>query len=127
MKAEQCRSETKRGTRCSALAVPGDDRCAWHTELPEWVAKRSQWSAEGGKKRSNAERAKKALPAEPLSIAELHAFLGVVFRRVVTGQTEPGVATAAATVARTMAELQKASDYESRLTDLERRLTGRAS
>ncbi len=62
-----------------------------------------------------------------MTTGELHIHLGVVFRKVINGTLEPGVATAAASVARTMAELAKASDYESRLLDLERRLTGRVS
>jgi len=80
---------------------------------------RAEWSAKGGKHRSNQSRAKKQLPAEPLSAAELHSWLGVVFRRLLTGQTEPGVATA-------MAELAKASDLEERMAEIERRL-GKAS
>jgi len=94
---------------------------------PDRVVELAEWRRQGGKAKSNAARAKKALPAEPLSVAELHSYLGVVFRRVITGHTEPGVATAAATVARTMAELAKASDLEDRLSRLERRLTGRSA
>jgi hypothetical protein len=97
----------------------------WHSPAKE--GERQEWRRRGGVNRSNKARAKKELPAEPLSVAELHAYLGVVFRRVITGATEPGVATAAATVARTMAELAKTGDLEERLESLERRLGSRAS
>jgi len=126
VKAETCEATTRTGSRCAAQAVDGR-HCPWHATSPEWVAKRSQWSAEGGRKRSNAERARKLLPDESLSVAQLHSYLGVVFRDVIAGKTEPGVATAAATVARTMAELAKASDLESRLRHLEWRLAGRSA
>jgi len=124
---EHCQSETKRGTRCTATPVPGDDRCAWHSERPEWVEKRRKWSAEGGRKRSNAERAKKALPTEPMTTAEAHAWVTVAFKRTLTGAMEPGVLNALANAAKTMTELAKSSDLEDRLSDLERRLTGRSA
>jgi hypothetical protein len=125
MKADRCHATAKTGTRCSALVVPGDNRCAWHTELPEWVEKRRSWSAEGGKKRSNAERAKKALPTEPMTTTEAHAWVTVAFKRTLTGAMEPGVLNALANAAKVMTELAKSSDLEGRVIDLERRLTGR--
>jgi len=125
MKQRQCNGTNKLGERCKSWAMPDSEWCVNHD--PDRVVELAEWRRQGGKAKSNAARAKKALPAEPLTVAELHSFLGVVFRRLLTGETEPGIATAMATVARTMAELQKASDYESRLADLERRLTGRAA
>ncbi|MEA2511086.1 MAG: hypothetical protein QOJ59_573 [Thermomicrobiales bacterium] len=124
---DRCLAETKRGTRCTATPVPGDSRCAWHTDLPEWVAKRQQWSADGGRKRSNRERAKKQLPTEPMTNAEAHAWVTVAFKRTLTGQMEPGVLNALANAAKTMSELAKASDLEERMTEIERRLGGKAS
>ncbi len=120
----KCQATNQQGQPCSAAHFR-DGWCRWHH--PDLVEERKVWSAKGGANKSNKARAKKALPAEPLSTAELHSWLGVVFRRLLTGQAEPGVATAAATVAKAMTELARASDYEERLTDLERRLTGRAS
>ena len=62
-----------------------------------------------------------------MTTAELHAWMGVIFRRVVAGKTEPNVGTAAATIAKTMAELAKASDLETRMAEIERKLGGRVS
>jgi len=104
--------------------MPDSERCIAHGDR---VTDLAEWRKQGGKGKSNRARAAKNLPNEPMTTGELHIYLGVVFRKVINGTLEPGVATAAATVARTMAELAKASDYESRLLDLERRLTGRAS
>ena len=69
--------------------------------------------------RANSASAKKALPADPMTTEELHAWLGVVFKGVIAGKIEPGVATASATVARTMAELLRATELEERITNLE--------
>ena len=123
---DHCQAETKRGTRCTATAVPGDDRCAWHSERPEWVAKRRNWSAEGGRKRSNAERAKRNLPTEPMTTAEAHAWVTVAFKQTLNGQMEPGVLNALSNAAKTMAELARTSDVEERMIEIERRL-GKAS
>jgi len=120
----KCQAVNQQGQPCSA-AHWRDGWCRWHS--PDLVEERKAWSAKGGKHRSNQSRAKKQLPAEPLSAAELHSWLGLVFRRLLTGQTEPGVATAMATVARTMAELSKATDLEERMAAIEHRLTRNAS
>ncbi len=125
MKQRQCSGQTKAGERCKSWAMPDSEWCINHD--PNRVTDLAEWRKKGGKQRSNQSRAKKQLPAEPLSIAELHSYLGVVFRRVVTGQTEPAVGTAAATIARTMAELSRAADFEERMTAIEQRLTGRSA
>jgi len=125
MEVARCQGTTAGGKPCAAKALPGDRYCPWHS--PAWADRRREWSSQGGTNRSHKQRAKRALPAEPLTTAELHSWLGLVFRRVITGKTEPAIATAAATVARTMAELVKASDFEARMAELERRLAGRAS
>ena len=117
---DRCQAETRSGQRCSALAVDGV-HCPWHSVAPEWVEKLHQWSAKGGERRSNASRAKRHLPAEPMTAAELHAYLGVVFKGVVGGKLEPAIATAAANVARTIRDVGAWADVEARLAEVERR------
>jgi hypothetical protein len=124
--ADRCQSLAANGKPCAAKVVDGT-RCAWHSTAPEWIEKRRQWSARGGTNRSNAARAKKQLPAEPMTTAELHAWMGLIFKRVIAGKTEPSVGTAAATIAKAMVELAKSSDLEGRMAEIERRLGSRAS
>jgi hypothetical protein len=124
--ADRCQSLAANGKPCAAKVVDGT-HCAWHSTAPEWVEKRRQWSAKGGANRSNDARAKKQLPAEPMTTAELHAWMGLIFKRVIAGKTEPNVGTAAATIAKTMAELSKASEMEERMAAIERRLGSKVS
>jgi hypothetical protein len=116
---ERCQATTRSGKRCGATVV-AEGMCAWHA--PSWDAKRRAWSAEGGRKRSNAARARKELPAEPLTTAELHSWLGVAFKSVLAGKMEPGVGTAAASIARTMAELAKIANFEDELAAMRREI-----
>jgi hypothetical protein len=115
--AEQCQANARSGQPCGAKPRPGRPFCLWHD--PEAEELRRDISRKGGYASSNRARARKALPAEPLTNVELHAWLGVVFRGVIGGKIEPGVATASATVARTMAELSRVVDLEQRLVSLE--------
>ncbi len=83
----------------------------------------------GGERRGqplNKQRAKKALPAEPLTAEEVHSYLGVVFRSVIGGKIEPGIATAAASVARAMIDVAKVAAFEGQLTELRRDLAALA-
>ena len=50
---------------------------------------------------------------------QLHSYLGIVFTWVIVGKIEPGVANAAAGVARVMAELSRATELEQRIIALE--------
>ena len=123
---DRCRGTTKEGNPCGAKPRPGSDLCPWHD--PALAARRSAWSAKGGQQRSNRARANKELPAEPMTLAELHSWLGIAFKRVIAGTMDPPIATAAANVARTMADLAKAAEVEARLAEVERVLgTGKAS
>ena len=51
---------------------------------------------------------------------ELHAWLGLVFKNVIGSKIHPGIGTAAAAIARTMAELGRSVDLDRRIADLER-------
>jgi hypothetical protein len=124
MKVEKCQSIAKSGNPCGATVV-ADGLCAWHA--PSWADRRRQWSAEGGRKRANRERAKAAIP-DAMTTAEVSGWLGVVFRQVITGKTEPGVASAAAAVARAMIAVNEAGAVErleARIGELEHRAARR--
>jgi hypothetical protein len=55
-----------------------------------------------------------------MSDTELHAWLGVVFKRLITGKIEPAIATAAASVAKAMITVEQAAQLEARVAELER-------
>jgi hypothetical protein len=99
------------------LAVDGQ-HCPWHSTAPEWVAKRQRWSAEGGRKRSNAERAKRSLP-DALTAPELLAVLSKALKDVLSGDLPAGQANAAAALGRTLIAVREASETEERLRILE--------
>src|SRR5215212_9858060 len=118
MKAERCQAVTKSGKPCAATVV-ADGMCAWHA--PSWAERRRQWSAEGGRRRSNASRAKKHLPAGVLTSTELLGVVGLSLKGVLAGRVEVGVANAVANLARAYATVREAVELEQRLADLEAR------
>lgn len=113
----RCPSVTRERKPCSATPRPGSAYCAWHD--PELSKRRSEWSAKGGANRSNKARAAKALPTELMSTDEIAAWLTIQFRKLITGQIEPGIATASATVAKAIAEIQRGAQIEERLAEIE--------
>jgi hypothetical protein len=118
---QTCSGTTNAGQACKAKALPGSAFCIAHD--PAKAAQMAEWRRKGGRAKSNQARAKKALPAEPLSTVELHSYLGLVFRGVISGKLAPNVGTSSAAIARTMLELVRAIDLESRIAELERRIT----
>src|SRR5262249_6150787 len=106
---EKCQAIARSGKPCGATVV-ADGMCAWHA--PSWAAKRAEWSSRGGSARSNAAKAKKSLPVQPMTNAEVLAWLGVAFRRVLTNQMTPGTATALASLSRAMLDLARTVDLE---------------
>jgi len=97
--------------------LPGSPFCVSHD--PSKVTQLAEWRRKGGYASSNKARAKKQLPAELMTNEQLHSYLGIVFTRVIVGKIEPGVANAAAGVARVMAELSRATELEQRIIALE--------
>jgi len=112
-----CRGRTKDGKPCAAKPRPGTDLCPWHT--PELADRRREWSRTGGRNSSNKARARKALPAAVMTAEELHAWLGIVFKKVITGTIEPGVGNAAANLARAITDVGRAAEIAERLDALE--------
>jgi Family of unknown function (DUF5763) len=109
MKAERCQAVTKSGKPCSATVV-ADGMCAWHA--PSWAERRRQWSAEGGRRRSNAARAKKELPAGVMTTDELRGVVGFTIKGVLAGRIEPGIGNSVAALSRAYVAVTEAGAVE---------------
>ena len=118
MKVGKCSATNKDARPCSAQ-VWKEGLCRWHH--PELEAQRTEGRRKGGLARSNRARAHKQLPADPMSDEEVHAWLGVVFTRVIAGAMAPGVGVAAGSIARAMVAVRQAGELEERLSALEAR------
>ncbi len=99
--------------------MPGSALCWLHD--PNVAEQRREASRKGGRARSNAARAKKALPAEIMTDDELLSWLGVMLKRVMTGATTPAIGNSVATIAKAMVAVRQASELEDRLAELEQR------
>jgi len=91
--------------------------CRWHH--PGLEAERGEWRRRGGEQRSNKERARKKIASTILEPSDIQGILGDALKAVIAGQIEPGVGTAAATIARVLIAVREASEVEQRLTALE--------
>ena len=107
--AERCSAVTKSGGRCHATVV-SEGMCAWHA--PSWAERRRQWSVRGGHGKSNAARAKKKLPAGLITTDELRGLVGLTINGVLTGQIEPGVGNAVASLSRAYIVIAEAGAAE---------------
>jgi hypothetical protein len=105
--AAKCFAIAKAGSRCSRTALPGKQFCLIHD--PESADLRREASRKGGHARSNQARAAKQIP-EAMAPEELVGWLWLLIRNVISGKIEPKVATAAATIARTILETRDASE-----------------
>ncbi len=124
----RCSATNKNGSPCSAGPVRDDGYCYWHS--PDLAGQRLVDRQRGGAARSNKERARKRIAATVLSPGDLEGLLGDALRSVLSGQLEPGVGTAAASIARTLIAVREATEVEQRLTALEmadRHANGRRS
>jgi hypothetical protein len=116
MKVERCQAVAKSGKPCAATVVDGQ-YCAWHS--PQWAEKRRQWAAEGGRRRSNAARAKKQMP-ESMAHDELLGFVSLSIKGVLAGRVEPGVGNAIANLARAFVTVAGVAEFEQQLAELRR-------
>lgn len=115
-----CLGQSNTGDPCQARPVRPSGYCYWHD--PALTEERNQKRREGGVNRSNKVRARKALPADPLTAEEIRAHLGVVFLAVIDGATEPGIGTAAATIARALLDVAKVAEVEEQVAGLRREM-----
>jgi hypothetical protein len=118
MTVARCRGINRGGKRCGARPITGTEWCINHS--PDIADEtRKAWSAKGGRNSAARVRARKQLPGEILTSDELAAWLSVVFRQLIVGKIDPPIATAAANLARTMTEISRAADVQTRLDELE--------
>jgi len=121
MTVATCNAIAKGGQRCRARPLIGTHYCVAHSSTIT-DDQRAAWRATGGANSSNVARARRALPAELLEIDEVASWLGVCFKQVIAGRMDPPVGTAAANIARTLVELNRAAHIEDRIAELEREL-----
>jgi hypothetical protein len=80
---------------------------------------RRSWSVAGGRAKSNANRARKALLGDISDLAGVQASLLRALRRVEDGEIEPNVANSMANLARAIVALSSAVTFEQRLAEVE--------
>jgi len=114
--AARCVATTKAGTPCRSGAVAGSAFCLMHDPTLRDV--RTAASRKGGYGKSNAVRAKKAMPPA-MTTAELLQQLSSVFELTLAGVVEPGVGTACGSLARTLVTIRETAEIEARLAELE--------
>jgi hypothetical protein len=116
--ATKCHAMNAAGEPCQAEPLKGSEYCVWHD--PDLAERRKEWSLRGGKGKANAVRAKKRL--KRLELQDVDAALCTALVDVLNGELEPGLATAAATVARVIHQVRTATEHEQRITELEKAL-----
>jgi hypothetical protein len=119
--ATKCQSLNSASEPCGAEPLKGSSFCVWHH--PDLAERRKEWSLRGGKGKANAVRARKRL--KRLDLDEIDAALCTALLDVLRGDIEPGLATAAASVARVIHAVRSATEFEQRLTALEQRTDSR--
>ena len=121
----RCRAANAEGASCQAQPVRPSGYCYWHD--PALAEERDRKRREGGSNRSNAKRARRQMPAEPLSNAELAAWLTVSFAKAMKGQMAPALLNALSNAAKVMSELTRVSEMEERMAEIERKLGRKVS
>jgi hypothetical protein len=116
--AVTCSAIAKSGSRCRRPALAGKQHCLMHD--PESAQLRLEASRKGGRARSNAARAAKALPPAMTS-DDLLVTLSEAIRKVDRGELEPGPANAISSLARAMNSIRETTEIERRLAELEQR------
>jgi hypothetical protein len=119
--ATKCQSLNASGEPCQAMPLKGGGYCAWHD--PDLAERRKEWSLRGGKGKANSVRARKRL--QRLDLDEIDAALCTALLDVLRGDLEPGIGTAAASMARTIHAVRTATEFEQQLAELEQRMDSR--
>lgn len=120
----QCKNLNKAGKPCSATLYR-DGFCYWHH--PDLEVQRQADRIAGGKAKSNESRARKRVLGSALDLAQIDNALCAALLDVLGGDLEPGIATAAAGVARAVVSVRQVSDLENRIAVLEGRQGGRTA
>ena len=119
VKTSKCTGTNKDGGPCSATPQAGKSRCLWHD--PALTEQRKQWSRDAGKAKASSARARKKVLAGGMELQEIDGALCQALTDVLSGELEPGIGTAAATIARTITAVRQAGELEQRITALESR------
>ena len=119
MKPERCQATANSGKPCSASPRPGRPFCLWHDD--EAVAERQAISRKGGAARSNRARARRKFASSALESDQVLGLLSIALQDVLAGRLEPGVASAAAGLARAIVSVRESTELEERLAELEAR------
>ncbi len=117
----RCTGTNRDGQPCSAQAWR-DGLCRWHH--PDLADARAGWRAKGGERRSNASRARKALPKDLRDVLDT---LLAALAAVEAGTLTPGQATAMASLAGAIVRTHQVAELEPRLAVLEARQGGRTA
>ena len=105
----KCSATTKSGAPCSAQ-VWQDQLCRWHH--PDLETKRAEGRRRGGQNKGARIRAAKRLPSDVLSTDDLRGVLGKTLKDVISGDLEPAVGNAAASIARAYVAVTEAGAVE---------------
>jgi hypothetical protein len=118
----QCAAITQKGTRCPNAALPYSDKCFVHD--PSTRDRVAQGRINGGKGKSNARRARKAIPSDLRDVADL---LLQAIRDTESGDLETSRASALASLSRAYVAVYEAGLIESKIADIERRIAERVA
>lgn len=121
----RCTASNKDGSPCSATPRAESGFCPWHD--PSLATERQGWKVNAGRAKSTRNRARKKVLSAAMGLHEIDAALCRALLDVLDGALEPNIATAAATVARTVSTIRTASELEARLRALEARAEGKQS
>jgi chorismate synthase len=113
----KCSAVKSNGEPCSGTPFKDHPTCWFHT--PEEAARRAEGRKLGGSARSNQNRARKQLVNAIMAPDEVGGLLSLTLRNVITGRIEPGIANAAANLARAILAVNEATTLETRLAALE--------
>jgi len=114
---DRCQGTTVEGNPCGAVPRPGTSLCAWHT--PELAAQRATWSSKGGSGRAHDARAAKAMGSGSKDTRVAQVMMMRVLTKLEDGEIDPAIATAMATVARSVDALSKTNaiaSFEQQIT-----------
>jgi len=116
MELTMCSAVTRSGSACGNRAV-AEGLCPFH--LPSGHPLRKANASKGGRRRSNANRWLRALPAEAMDAEDLGILMSSAARELWEGTKPPLVVNALSTLARTYNELLKTRELEQRIAALE--------
>lgn len=114
MNERRCQATNQRGEPCQANPLRGESWCLRHH--PDLGNERAAWNRQGGKGKTNAARARKAMPDDLKTVGD---WLLQAMGDVRAGTMEPAQGNTLANLARSYVLLHAAAAGESRLSRLE--------